>query len=594
MNTASKLWIGLGTLGTLLLVCVAIRNGDPLTTAHYALNWLLLLSGVLVAGLTGAAVLRDIAQSERALRDNRDLLRLTLASIGDAVIATDVQGRITFLNALAEALTGWSQAQAVGANLEQVFRIQDAATEEPIENPALRAVREGRVAGLANQTVVVSKTGQRWPIDFSATTIRDGYGHISGVVVIFRDVSARRAMEKHAELERAQAESAQRELAAQLAESERRKHEFLAMLAHELRNPLAPIRHAVQLLQLTAAEHPGVQSTAGMLERQVAQMVRLVDDLLDVSRISRGKIELRLERTELSLCVQPALESVRGLLSHMNHELLVNLPAEPIYVRADAARLTQIIGNLLNNACKFTDPGGCIELSVALESGYALICVRDNGIGIAPEHLPSIFEMFRQLDDSLERAASGLGIGLTLVKSLVEMHQGSITARSAGVGRGAEFEARLPLWPEAATQAEAANSSAAQQMPAQRVLVVDDNRDAAASLAMLLKLSGHEAFLAHDGLEAFAQAQALQPQIILLDIGLPKLNGFEVARKIRGQPWGAKIILIALTGWGTAADRQKSRDSGFDEHLVKPVDYPTLTRRLQELYAQRATISPHV
>jgi len=356
------------------------------------------------------------------------------------------------------------------------------------------------------------------------------------------------------------------------------------MLAHELRNPLAPIRNAVQILRLTENLGAEVQVASEMMERQVGQMVRLVDDLLDVSRISRGKIELRRGRIELASIVNHAIEAARPLCVITHHEITVDMPTAAIYLDADSTRMAQIVGNLLNNACKFTETGGRISLTVELEGEWAVIRISDSGIGIAADQLPRIFDMFMQVDTSLGRSTSGLGIGLMMVKSLVEMHDGSVTVRSSGVGHGSEFTVRLPVATE--TSETIPPKTVAGKLPSitsRRILVVDDNRDSATSLAFVLKLHGNEMHTAYDGLEALEAAQEFRPDIVLLDIGLPKLNGYEVARKIRAQAWGEGMTLIALTGWGQDEDRQKSRDFGFNGHLVKPVDFVALTKMLADL-----------
>ena len=370
----------------------------------------------------------------------------------------------------------------------------------------------------------------------------------------------------------------------ELGEADRRKTEFLAMLAHELRNPLAPISNALQIMRLTGGNGQAVASASEMMERQVSQMVRLVDDLLDVSRISRGKIELRRARIELAPAVKHAIEAARLGVQFLEHDLAVELPSQPIYMNADPARLTQVVGNLLNNACKFTDKGGRIWLTVERENGQAVIRVRDTGIGIASDELLRIFDMFVQVDTSLERSVSGLGIGLTLVKNLVEMHDGTVEVHSAGVGRGSEFVVRLPILSEAPTPAAPGPTAGKPTTPtARRILVVDDNRESATSLAMLLKLTGNATHTAHDGLEAVEEAATFKPDVVLLDIGLPKLNGYEACRRIREQERGRNILLVALTGWGQEEDRQRSREAGFDGHLVKPVDLAALTNLLAEL-----------
>ena len=353
------------------------------------------------------------------------------------------------------------------------------------------------------------------------------------------------------------------------------------MLAHELRNPLAPICNALQIMRLTGGNVQAVASTSEMMERQVGQMVRLVDDLLDVSRISRGKIELRRGRIELASAVNHAVEAIRSLVQSMEHDLIVTLPPQPMYLNADPTRLAQVVGNLLNNACKFTDKGGRISLTVEREGQQAVIRVRDNGIGIAAEQLPLIFNMFMQIDTSLERSVSGLGIGLMLVKNLVEMHDGTVEVYSAGVGHGSEFVVRLPIMLEAPSPLPP-EPIVSETTTARRILIVDDNRDAAASLAMLLKITGHETHIANDGLEAVEAVATFRPEIVLLDIGLPKLNGYEACRRIREQPWGKNIVIVALTGWGQEEDREKSKNAGFDGHMVKPLDFAALTKLLAE------------
>ena len=323
-----------------------------------------------------------------------------------------------------------------------------------------------------------------------------------------------------------------------------------------------------------------------VMERHVGQLVRLVDDLLDVSRISLGKIELRTGRVELASAVHHAVEAARSLYENMNHELTVALPAQPVYLNADPTRLAQVIGNLLNNACKFTDPGGRISLKVEIEGKQAVVRVRDSGVGIAADKLPRIFDLFVQVDTSLERSVNGLGIGLTLVKNLVEMHGGTVEVYSAGVGHGSEFVVRLPvigtIKPDQPTPPEP-TVTALTATTCHRILVVDDNRNSADTMATLLRLNDYETRTAYDGLEAVASAATFQPEVILLDIGLPKLNGYEVARKIREQPWGKKIVLVALTGWGQDEHRQKSKAAGFNGHLVKPVELPALMNLLSEL-----------
>jgi CheY-like chemotaxis protein/nitrogen-specific signal transduction histidine kinase len=373
-----------------------------------------------------------------------------------------------------------------------------------------------------------------------------------------------------------------RRVAKDLSEADRHKNEFLAMLAHELRNPLAPISNAVRALRL-GGDARAVHGASEMLERQVGQMVRLVDDLLDMSRITRGKIELRKEHVELAPIINHAVEATRALYKSMNHELTVSLPLQPVYLDADPMRLAQVVGNLLNNACKFTDKGGHVWLTVEQQGTNAVIRVRDSGIGIAADQLPRLFDMFTQVDTSLGRSRDGLGIGLTLVKTLVEMHGGTVEGHSEGLGFGSEFVVRLPSLagvPESVSLKAAAGPPPVSR---RRILIVDDNEDAAEWLATLLSLSGHETHVAHDGIEAITIAERILPDVILLDIGLPILDGYEVCRRIREQPWGRDLFLVALTGWGQEEDRQKSKEIGFDAHLVKPVDDEVIMKMLASL-----------
>ena len=775
------------------------------------------------------------AQRRAAARG--ELMRVTLGSIGDAVIATDVQARVTYLNAVAEALTGWTSAQAAGQPLDAVFRIVNEQTREPVANPATRALREGVVVGLANHTLLLQKDGGECPIDDSAAPISDEEGHISGCVLIFRDVTAQRRLDHeragqlltarrlasivetsddaiiaksldgviqswnaaaerlfghtaaqavgrhislvipperiaeedhivanlkagrridhfeterlrsdgtlirvsltispikdaagtvvgaskivrdvtrqreaeeralrlaaeaaaadakfraffdqgalfagimdvdgtlleanrlslegcgytreqavgksfwegpwwtpspalveqikagsaqaaageafHAEMpyyvadgsersadvtilpihdesgrvlflaptgdditERKRLEDNLRRLAADLSEASRRKDEFLAMLAHELRNPLAPLSNAVQVLRRAGSDGQPAQAASEMLERQVRQMTRLVDDLLDLSRVTQGKIDLRRERVELGPILEQSVQAARPLYQSRGHELTVAAPARPIHLDADPARLAQVVGNLLNNAAKFTDRGGHVWLTVERDGDRAAIRVKDTGIGITAEQRPRILEMFMQADTSLERSHDGLGIGLTLVKKLVEMHGGTVDVSSDGPGRGSEFVVHLPAVEETSEAPPPARPAPPPPGPGRRILIVDDNRDGAESLALLLQLGGHETHTAHDGPEAVAAAERLRPDAVLLDIGLPGLNGYEVCRRIRGTPWGRDLMVVAVTGWGQEVDRQRSREAGFDTHIVKPVDADALMRLLTSL-----------
>jgi PAS domain S-box-containing protein len=762
-------------------------------------------------------------RATRQANERRELLRITLRSIGDAVITTDTSARVTYLNDIAVTLTGWTSSEAVGQPLATVFRIVDERSREPLESPAVRALREGIVVGLANHALLVRRDGTESPIDDSAAPIRDESGLVSGCVLIFRDVTGSRRLEHeraeqlhtarllasiiessddaivsktldgiirswnagaervfghpaahaigkhislvippdrlseedliiarlkageridHFETERVRADGRRifvsltispirdasgtivgaskivrdftdrkateaerqkfvtlveistdfigmcdlngtpfflnraglalvgldsleeaartpvgefffpedrewivgqflpsvlehghgevdvrfrhfktgearwmaykvltipdshgrpiafatvsqeiterrrltenlRELAGDLSEADRRKNEFLAMLAHELRNPLAPIGNAARALRMGAADAATVRSAAEMVERQVSQLSRLVDDLLDVSRISRGRIELRRALSELGPIVQQAVEAARPTVAAMNHELAVQIPGERIVVDADGVRLAQVIGNLLHNACKFTNPGGHVGLAVSRDGGDAVIRVSDDGIGIAAEDLPIVFDMFAQVDTSLERTRDGLGIGLTLVKTLIDLHGGSVAVSSGGPGLGSEFTVRLPIVDGVGPAERVSAGAPPVSARSRRVLIVDDNTDGAESLALLLRFAGHATEVAHDGGEALAAAERFRPDVTLLDIGLPELNGYEVCQRLRREPWGKSMTIVALTGWGQEEDRRRSSDAGFDGHLVKPVEPAALLRLLQ-------------
>ena len=363
----------------------------------------------------------------------------------------------------------------------------------------------------------------------------------------------------------------------QVRDADRRKDEFLAMLAHELRNPLAPLRNALHILQAPPADPAVVARTVQIMNRQVQHMIRLVDDLLDVARIVRGKIELRKEPVDIAAVFKRAIETAQPLIDAQAHQLTVSLPDEPVWLEADPVRLAQVIANLLNNAAKYTEPGGSISLTAEREGSELLVGVRDTGMGIAPELLHDIFELFTQAERSIERSQGGLGIGLTLVRRLVEMHGGSIHAFSEGAGQGSEFIVRLPILqgqPEAPEDEPALANETAEAIHAGpfRILVVDDNADAAESVAMIVKLSKHDVQVAHDGQTALEVAKVYRPHIVLLDIGLPGMNGYEAAKRLRQDPNLANTLLVAMTGYGRQEDQRRSHEAGFDHHLVKPVD----------------------
>ena len=771
----------------------------------------------------------ESSHSQEVFHFRPEWRRTTLGSIGDAVITTDPEGRVTFLNPLAESLTGWTQQEAAGVLLESVFKIVNQETHQTVESPTVRALREGVVVGLANHTLLIAKDGTERPIDDSAAPILNDQGEITGIVLAFRDVTERRRQEQHIQdaltyadniiatmrgpfavldkslriktanrafyqnfhvspeetegrciyelgngqwniprlrmlleevlsnshpihdyevehdfpaigkkimllnasrfesvdsqpnlillaiediTERKQAEATvqssevryrrlfetardgilildastvkiidsnpymtellgythdeflgkelweiglfgdekasqaayrqlqqngyirydylplktkhgkkaevefvsnvyqvdgrhvaqcnirdisersrlerkTKEQAEALADLHLRKDEFLAMLSHELRNPLAPISDAVQVLRLQKNEDQVQQQARTIIERQVWQLNHLIDDLLEVSRITTGRIHLNEEQVAVSSIVEHAVETVRPLIKQRRHTLEVSLPPQPIWLHADATRLEQVIVNLLTNAAKYTNQDGQIWLSVVQEAGEAVLRIRDTGVGIAPELLPHVFDLFTQAERSLDRSQGGLGIGLCLVKRLVEMHGGRVEAHSV-LDQGSEFVVRLPVTPAVlppATPQKTADPNGGHPL---RVLVVDDNVDAATALSMRLEMAGHEVRTVYDGPATLATALDYRPEVVLLDIGLPGMSGLEVAKQLRQQSAFEKVMLVAMTGYGQKADRQRSLEAGFDHHLVKPADFGKLQNILATV-SEKAT-----
>lgn len=388
---------------------------------------------------------------------------------------------------------------------------------------------------------------------------------------------------RQAELQARESERRRREL----QEADRRKDEFLSLLSHELRNPLAPIYNAVQIMAVQSHNPEEVERLRAVIERQLGHLIRLVDDLLDVSRINRGKITLRREVVDLAQVVSTAVETSRPLIEERGHVLTVTLPDRPLQVDADATRLTQVLSNLLNNSAKYTEKAGRIDLIVEQTESAVRLRVSDTGIGIAPEMLPRVFDLFLQAESSTDRSEGGLGAGLTLVRQLVEMHGGMVEARSEGLGKGTEIVVLLPVLlvsPEPVNEdapgREVSRSAGHGAVDSLKVLIVDDNEDSAESLASLMRLFGHDARTAYDGLSALEEARTYLPDVMLLDIGLPKLDGYGVAERLRQEPWRDRMLLMAMTGYGQEEDRRRSREAGFDHHLVKPVDLGKLRELL--------------
>jgi signal transduction histidine kinase/CheY-like chemotaxis protein len=405
----------------------------------------------------------------------------------------------------------------------------------------------------------------RW---FDVYAFRLGAPELRHVAILFTDISLRKHLEEKTQ-----------EQAASLAELNRRKDEFLAMLSHELRNPLAAIRHASELIQMERNSDPIQLEAHEVLDRQVAQLTRLVDDLLDVSRISTGRVRLHVELLDLRDAVRRAIEIVRPQIDRKGQTLTLSLPDKAVRVLGDNARLQQVVVNLLDNANKYTERGGLLAVELRTEGGETVLCVRDNGRGIEPEILPRIFELFTQADQSLTRAQGGLGVGLALVQSLVALHGGRVKAHSTP-GHGSEFIVRLPVHAHAQERPVDPGQIIRAPAHALRVLVMDDNPDVARSVARLLAVAGHDVRVAQDGESGMSVAREFAPDAILLDIGLPVVDGLQVARRIRQEPRLRNVLLIALTGYGQDADRQATRDAGFDYHLAKPVDFKTIESTL--------------
>jgi len=654
-------------------------------------------------------------RAEEALRKQSEWLRVTLASIGDGVISTDADGRITFMNAMAESLTGWRQDDALGQPLDAAFRSINEQTREHVENPVTRVLRAVATVGEVDPTVLVRRDGSERAIDHSAAPIHDEHGRVIGCVLVFRDVSERRRAEN--DLRRSERELAdffdnaniglhwvgangiilrvnqaeldllgyareeyvgrpiaefyvdrpvidailrrlargetlreyparicckdgsvrdvlinssgyfengrfihsrcftldvtERKRAEQeLADANRRKDDFIATLSHELRNPLAPIRNAVKILKSFSAGQPELEWCRNLIDQEVGHMSRLMEDLLDVSRITRNRLELRKQSVELHDVIEHSVALSQHLIDSGAHKLSIKLPQQPVRLDCDSARLTQVFANLLNNAAKFTQRNGEIHVRAQVTAADAgsdepknenfgsadesrdeshnsrqvVVSVEDSGIGIAPEMLPHLFDMFFQADSGKERSYGGLGIGLSLARTIVELHGGTIAARSGGLGQGSQFVVCLPL-DMASGETRKDEPVAAQEVPMakdKRVAIVEDNKLQAQSLAILLEMMGYQVRTACDASTALSMIAEFVPQVALIDIGLPGLNGYELARRLRDLPQLRDITLIAQTGWGTEDDREQARQAGFQHHLTKPIDH----KRLEEILAQ--------
>ena len=529
--------------------------------------------------ITGAVcILSDITESrrsERALRESEEYFRLLVEGVEDyAIFMTDRAGQLVSWNSGAERTLGYSEAEIVGQDFARIFTPEDRAEGKPAQE--LRtAEREGRAE---DERWHIRKDGSRFWASGVVSPLRDEAGALRGFAKVMRDATEPKRLQEEL-----------RRRAEKLVEADRQKDQFLAMLAHELRNPLAPVRNALETIRLDA-DPTAIRRACELAGRQVGHMARLIDDLLDVSRITSGKIRLKSETVDLTRVLNDAIEGCRPLIEAGRHRLGVSLPPGPVFVEGDPTRLEQVFANLLNNAAKYTEPGGTIDVSAEPEGGEVLVRVRDNGIGLGEEMLSQVFDLFAQADQSLARAQGGLGIGLTLVRSLVQMHGGGVEARSDGPGLGSEFLVRLPVSESGASREVAPPSPQLNETAARalQILVVDDNVDSAVSLARVLSLWGHEARVVHDGPSAIVAATSGPTDLVLLDIGLPGMDGYQVAERLRDREGPAPLTLVALTGYSQEEDRRRSRDVGFDRHLVKPVDLDDL-RDLLARHEDRAT-----
>jgi PAS domain S-box-containing protein len=503
-----------------------------------------------------------------------DLRRLSLQEIGErfdllvtdameyAVFLLDLGGHLLCWNAGAVRLFGYQSNEIIEQHFSRFFSPEDVLTGQP-EHELKTAMNDGRADSVCWQ---VRKDGTRFWCQSIVTSLFNDKKQVRSFARVMHDLTEIQATE------------AQTKRADGLAEANRSREEFMALLSHELRSPLSPIIYALNILRQMRTNDPIIENAGNIIARQVGQMVRLVDDLLDITRITNGKLRLTKEKVDLRIVANRAAETVRPFMEARKHEFSVALPTQSVWVDADPARMEQVVVNLLNNAAKYTDTGGLIRMTVSQEDDEAVIRVQDNGVGIAPELLPRIFELFAQVDGSLGRSYGGLGIGLALARNLLEMQEGTLQAQSAGLGKGSEYTVKMPVAPvtsrhETKTMLEPGQATGRSL----RVLVVEDNVDAADSLSMLLRLYGHEVQVARTGPTALEMACASRPDVMLLDIGLPGMAGYEVAKRLRERPEFKDVMLCALTGYTPSeADRHRHQESGFNHYFVKPVSLENL------------------
>jgi PAS domain S-box-containing protein len=546
-------------------------------------------------------------QVEQTLRESEERFRQLVEGARDyAIFLLDASGRVASWNEGAQRIKGYTVYEIVGEHFSRFY--PEEAVRKGWPDEELRMAAEA--GSFEDEGWRVRKDGSLFWANVVITALRNADGTLRGYSKITRDLSERRKTDEalrdaHRELEgrvadrtaaltelnetlrsevgrRARLEADLRNRVEQLHEADRQKNDFLATLAHELRNPLAPIRSATELLRRAGNDPETIARAQGVIERQVSQMVRLIDDLLDLSRITRGRIDLRLQIADLRPSVRSGVETSRPLIEERGHALVVTLPDDPLPVKMDPVRISQVVANLLNNAAKFTETGGHIEVAAEREGESVLLTVTDDGIGIEGDVLERIFEPFAQRG-TREFAQGGLGIGLSIVERLVKLHGGGVEARSEGPGHGSKFVVRFPLALESAGPTAPSSDPVAECPDRTRFLVVDDNSEAAETLAMILEIGGNAVETAHDGHEALARGESFRPDVVLLDLGMPLMDGYETARRMREREWGLEATLVAVTGWGQETDRQRTKAAGFDLHLVKPVDASELERMVARL-----------
>lgn len=526
---------------------------------------------------TAEETLQSLYEAQKELHESRDILSIAIQSARMGVWSENLQTHEVWWSLELEQLTGFI-SEKFGDTQDDFYALIHPDDRVNFSSELKKAADTN--SNYEVQFRLQHANGNWLTMEGRGHAVYSEKGEALSIFGLVIDISDRKAAEQQLH-----------ELNKQLSISDRRKDEFLATLAHELRNPLAPMRNVLEIMRFKEKDNPFIHWSRDIIERHVSQMTHLVDDLMEASRISQGRLELRKKQIDMCEVTLHAVETSQALILESKHNFKMSTPDSPLIVDADSTRIVQIISNLLTNAAKYTPAGGDIYLNLFQDNNEAVLSVRDTGIGIPPEQLSTIFTMFSQLKPALERSQGGLGIGLSLVKGLVELHDGSIVALSEGDGKGSEFIVRLPisLTQEQVTRTKTSGVLAGPETTAtnsKRILVVDDNVDAAESLALLLEMSGHITRSVHDGTTGLTAAEEFRPDVILLDIGLPDINGYEVAHLLRQKPWGNNILLIAATGWGQDKDKALAKAAGFDKHLTKPIDYQKLNRLLEKTTSQ--------